>query len=74
VLDAHDTPSISLHTAPVGAGGVCADHSVPFHRSAKGTIVPPLFTYSPTLVQAVERVHEAKVSRLDFAPVGLGVD
>ena len=69
-----DTPDSRLNTVPVGVGGVCAVHAVPFHRSAKGSLVPLLFTKFPTLVQALAAVHDADASWLAVAPVGVGVE
>jgi hypothetical protein len=58
VDDVHDTPFRTLDLAPVGAGGSWTDHAVPFHFSAKGTNFSELFSKVPTVMHAVDDVHD----------------
>ncbi len=46
---------------------------MPFQRSASGTLLPEVLTYSPTAVHAFAAVHDTPFSPPCRGPGGLGV-
>jgi hypothetical protein len=56
-----------------GLGVALMRHRVPFHRSARDTVLPELFPYPPTAVHAETDVHDTAPRKLPCAPGGLGV-
>jgi hypothetical protein len=74
VDDVHDTHRSTLSFAPLGFGVVWTVHSVPFQCSARVTVVPELFTYSPVAVHEVEDEQDTQCGEVSFDPLGFGVD
>src|SRR5271167_4382507 len=72
VEDTQETPFSRLSVAPLGVAVVWVFHSVPFHASARVTVVPA-FLSEPTAVQAIELEHETLRSSVTVAPLGLTV-
>ncbi len=69
---AHDTPQRVLDAAPVGFGGACTVHALPFQCSASVVVAVELED-CPTAVHDVSETHATPRRMVDVAPLGLGV-